>query len=171
MIFTARTKKALATHRRTSVYIILFFVLIFGAATYASDEEVKESGSWGFQLSRELMSPYCPGRTLADCPSSQADELRLWIYGQEQQGRTRNQVEQDLIARFGEEMLGAPRAQGFGLAAYWMPAVLFLLGGWIALRFLRHQKIKKALTLASEPAALAALDPEISRLVEEEMRE
>lgn len=172
MIVMERAESAFLKSRHILVYLLPFVVFIFGVATYANDEEAKGSGAWGFQLSRELMSPYCPGRTLADCPSSQADELRLWIYQQEQQGRTRNEVEQDLLDRFGEKMLGAPRARGIGVAAYWIPALLFLLGGWVAFRFLRRQKIKKVLALAPESTTPAAvLDPELSRLVAEEMRE
>ena len=127
--------------RQVVTRILPIFVLVAGLAACAADDESKEKNSWGFQLSRELMSPYCPGRTLADCPSSKADDLRLWIYEQEAQGRTRSDVEQDLIAQFGEAMRGAPRAKGFGLAAYWIPALLFLLGGWIAMQFLRRQKM------------------------------
>ncbi len=158
------------TLRRVAISILPLFVLSISCFATADDEVAQDSSTWGFQLSRELMSPYCPGRTLADCPSSQADELRLWIYEQEKQGRTQGEVEQDLLARFGEEMRGAPRAQGFGLAAYWGPAVLFLLGGWIALRFLRRQKFKKE-QVARTAASATALDPEISRILEEEMRQ
>lgn len=167
-----------ATHRkavrwaalRRSV-ILPFFVLSIAGVALADEEAAPERNTWGFQLSRELMSPYCPGRTLADCPSSQADELKLWIYEQEKQGRTRAEVEQDLLERFGEKMLGAPRAYGFGLAAYWVPAVLFVFGGWIALRFLRRQKIKNAQVAVPEATPAVALDPEIARILEEEMRQ
>ena len=51
--------------------------------------ESPEAPSWAYSLAHELMSPYCPGRSLHECPSPQADELRLWILDQEQAGATR----------------------------------------------------------------------------------
>lgn len=162
---------------QSRVSALPFFVLFLGltAGLVACEAETREDSqkesSWGFELSRELMSPYCPGRTLADCPSSQADDLKSWIYEEEEKGRTRAEVEQELLKRFGETMLGAPRAQGVGLAAYWIPALLFLLGGWIAWRFLRRQKLKQAQAAAAAPTPAATLTPEISQILEEEMRE
>ncbi len=59
---------------------------------------------WAYELSGELMSPFCPGRTLAECPSPQADELRLWIITQEAAGATRAEVERTLYQRFGDSI-------------------------------------------------------------------
>ena len=97
-----------------------------------------EPEPWAYQLWRETMSPYCPGRTLADCPSSQADTLRLWIQLQEAAGRTREDVEAELIERYGDAILSAPRAQGLGLAAYLLPGLAFVAGGLLLVAFLRR---------------------------------
>src|SRR5262245_37114355 len=77
---------------------------------------------WSEQLERELMSPYCPGRSLVECPSPQATELRLWIQAQERAGVPRAEVEARLFAQFGEGLRHAPRPEGFGLWAYLVPA-------------------------------------------------
>ena len=47
---------------------------------------------WGYDLGDELMSPFCPGRTLSSCPSPQAAELVQWIVTQEAAGTTREEV-------------------------------------------------------------------------------
>jgi cytochrome c-type biogenesis protein CcmH/NrfF len=85
------------------------------------------------------MSPYCPGRSLPDCPSPQAAQLREWIIAQETAGRARAEVESELLERYGEEILQAPRARGFGLTAYVAPLLAFLAGGVVVALFLRRQ--------------------------------
>lgn len=94
--------------------------------------------SWGYDIAHELMSPYCPGRTLATCPSPQAAELVQWIVTQEAAGATQEQVIEMLIERFGEDILGAPKAEGINVLAYVMPVVGFVLAGGVAFLALRR---------------------------------
>ena len=120
--------------------------------------------TWHQELWTGLMSPFCPGRILIDCPSPQAAELREWIADQEAAGRSRADVEAQLYARFGDVILQAPKAQGFGLAAYLIPLAAFGAGGAVVWLFLRRQSRARA-----EPAPLAAADPEVDRLIDEEL--
>ena len=71
--------------------------------------------SWAYEVWHDTMSPYCPGRTLAECPSPQADQLRLWILDQANAGATREEVEQAMFREFGDQLLTTPRAEGWGL--------------------------------------------------------
>jgi hypothetical protein len=65
--------------------------------------------------------------------------------------------------------LGAPRAEGFGLAAYIIPAGVFLAGGALLTWFLRRQT--RAAPIPKLAGAGAALDPELERLVDEKLAE
>jgi cytochrome c-type biogenesis protein CcmH/NrfF len=58
------------------------------------------------QLSNELMSPYCPGRTISACPSEQARKLEDHILAEAKSGKNREQIETELRARFGDEIVG-----------------------------------------------------------------
>ena len=127
------------------------------------------SQGWAYDLMNELMSPYCPGRVLADCPSPQAQTLRMWLIVQESSGRSRADVEAEVVARYGESILAAPRAQGFGIAAYAMPAAAFVAGGGLLLWFLRRQT--RGASAAPAVAPNAPLDPELERLVDEKLAE
>ena len=52
------------------------------------------------ELSHDLMSPYCPGRTIATCPSPQARKLEQHILTQAQEGKSRVEIETALAERF-----------------------------------------------------------------------
>jgi len=72
-------------------------------------------------ISSEMPSPYCPGRSIASCPSSYARDLEDDILALAQQGQDREQIEMALVERFGEEKMGKPQQSeiivALGLAA------------------------------------------------------
>ena len=153
--------------KRTLAAFFLALALAFAAGGFAP-ARADEKG-WAYDVMNELMSPYCPGRLLADCPSPQAQTLRMWLIVQEAAGRPRAEVEAEVVARYGESVLGAPRAQGFGIAAYALPALAFLAGGGLLFWFLRRQTRVRP---TPEPvAAPAVLDPEVERLLDERLAE
>jgi cytochrome c-type biogenesis protein CcmH len=84
------------------------------------------------------MSPFCPGRTLHECPSPQADELRLWILDQARAGATQQEIEDQLFQTFGDQLRQAPRAAGIGLVAYVVPGLFVLAGAVLLVVFLRR---------------------------------
>ncbi len=145
--------------------VLLLLAFVWASPAPGADEK----GGWGYQLSNEVMSPYCPGRALSDCPSPQAAELRQWIVEQENAGVSRSEVEQQLFQEFGDQLLQAPRAEGIGLLAYLIPALAFAAGGALVVFFLRRQRSSSAGGEAA-PAPTAPGDPDLERLVEEELR-
>ena len=90
--------------------LLLALALLLGAGAASAAER-----PWSEELERNLMSPYCPGRSLTECPSPQATELRLWIQAQERAGVPREQVEARLFQEFGDTLRHGPRAEGWGL--------------------------------------------------------
>ena len=147
---------------RTLASLLLGLAVLVGAAPRATAAE-----GWAYDVMNELMSPYCPGRPLADCPSPQAQTLRMWLIVQEANGRSREEVEAEVVARYGESILAAPKAQGIGLTAYVMPALAFLAGGGLLFWFLRRQT--RSAPPPAPPAPGAPLDPELERLVDEQL--
>lgn len=98
------------------------------------------------ELSTDLMSPYCPGRTIASCPSPQARKLEDHILAQAEAGYSREQIEAQLVERFGTEIVGyAPQ-----------PVLLYgsALVGMIALVLLVF--MGRRWSRASRPAAATA---------------
>ncbi len=79
-------------------------------------------------VARELMSPACPGRTLINCTSAQAEQWRELIRQKIARGETKEQILQYFIGIRGEEILAAPPKRGFALTAWLLPLFVMING-------------------------------------------
>ena len=125
---------------------------------------------FGYKLAHDMMSPFCPGRTLAQCPSNKAEELRVWILTQEAAGATQEEVEAELVARYGEEIWPAPAATGLsGAGAYGIPLAMLIFGGPVAFLILR----RLTASTDSEPLAAGAapIDADLAAEIDRELGE
>jgi cytochrome c-type biogenesis protein CcmH len=143
----------------------LLFALAANAVAPAAETPTSDDARtrWAYDLANDLLSPFCPGRSLADCPSSDAASLRMWILVQAAAGRSRADVEEELYARYGEVIRAKPKAEGFGTAAYVIPVAVFAAGGTLAGWFL-HRATRRA---RSHEPAIRDLDPEVERKLDE----
>ncbi len=147
-----------------AVCALLFAVAVFAGPAAAEEPATDASTRWAYDLANELMSPFCPGRSLADCPSPDAASLRMWILVQAAAGRTRDDVEQELFERYGEMIRSTPKAEGIGTTAYVIPVAAFAAGGALVAWFLRRATRRAA----AQPAPTAqTLDPEVERRIDE----
>lgn len=88
-------------------------------------------------IASDMPSPYCPGRSIASCPSQAARELEDDILVLAQQGKDREEIETVLVARFGEEKMGQS-TQSEVLVGIILAAVLALIAiVYFARRWLR----------------------------------
>ncbi len=87
---------------------------------------------------RDLMSPYCPGLSLASCPSPQADSLRKAIAVRFYSGETPAAITEALVVDYGPGIRGSPSMDGFGSAAFFVPVLLLVSGALFAARWIRR---------------------------------
>jgi len=159
--------------------------LLLGAvlATAGAAQAVAPEDSWAYDLAGEVMSPFCPGRTLSSCPSPQAAELIQWVVLQESAGATREEVEEQLYARYGDVIRSAPKPEGWGLAAYVIPLLAAVLGIGLVAWILRRLSAGGASAQGAATAGAVATagsaheaprtpaDDEIERLVDRELEQ
>ena len=84
-----------------------------------------------------VMSPYCPGLLLANCPSPSADSLRRALVERAARGETEGELRAALVATYGPRVLAEPPMRGFGSLAWLAPFALLLTGLAVLRRWLR----------------------------------
>jgi cytochrome c-type biogenesis protein CcmH/NrfF len=115
----------------------------------------------------QIMSPFCPGLILTNCPSLSADSLRRAIRERFAAGASREQVMKELTATYGEAIRSAPDRSGFGLIAWVVPGGLVLVGGLLLTAFIRRRRDAETLARANLPTSAprapdSALDAELA---------
>jgi len=145
---------------------------LVAALTLAAPLAAQTPREQAWDLAHELMSPFCPGKLLAECTSSLAGELREDVAKRIAAGETREAVKADLIRQYGKEILGAPEAEGVGLLAWVLPALLGVLTfGGIGWKIARAARAGQEAALAAPPAATAGADARTLSQLDDELRD
>lgn len=102
-----------------------FFSLLLGAGlalsvTSAFADVSREVDAKAASIARQTMSPFCPGRTLDDCPSEYATEWRRDIRAMVAKGMTAAEIQDELEKRAGGNLSGIPNRE----SSYALPIVL-----------------------------------------------
>lgn len=107
-----------------------------GTSAPALDSELLRQAQ---SIARQTMSPFCPGRTLSDCPSEHAAAWRKEIQTMLAQGATAREIQEEFERRAGGDLSGRPhRGVGYGISFGLAAAALALLFG--VLRLVRARK-------------------------------
>jgi cytochrome c-type biogenesis protein CcmH/NrfF len=136
----------MAKHRLILVVAVVGAFL--GAPALAKGPEMIEAESLAdpkteaaaYEIAQRTMSPFCPGRTLADCPSGKATEWRQDIRAMLAQGKSPAEIQQVLSDRAGTNLTGAPTSSiGWALPAGLCLGAVAILG-LVLVRFRRKDE-------------------------------
>ena len=116
--------------------IAIFFFLAF-ISLNAEDEALIED------LERNLMAPCCWSNTVAAHNNS---EMESSIREMVSKGLTRQQILDNFVAKYGEKILAKPKAEGFNLTVWIMPAAVFVLALLIMVLYFKNRPVKATLT-------------------------
>jgi cytochrome c-type biogenesis protein CcmH len=156
--------KILLTHGPTARLVVLVgaMLLLTTSPALAGPDEVATS------VSQKIMSPFCPGLTLHDCPSDAAADLRTEIAGWARDGLGEDQIIERLEAEYGAGVLASPPADGAGLVAWVLPVAGLLAAIGIGLLLARRWTRSAASTRG---AGAVSVDPSERARLEAELRE
>ena len=110
--------------------IVVFAIFMLLSTPLGAQESDAQSVRVANEISHQVLSPFCPGKTLAMCPSPAAAEVRMQIQGMAESGMSDTQIKEAILAEHGEEfrIVEPPATDDFGL--------LGALGGGLALAVL-----------------------------------
>ncbi len=105
-------------------------VIFYSTVMAAPSTTPQESHDRAQRIVHSVLSPFCPGRLLSDCPSTSARELKEKILQKISEGASDESVYEFLYATYGDDIRSTPSTSGIGAIAWFMPAV-FVLGGLV----------------------------------------
>lgn len=162
-------------HRDSVKYIASALVLFLATTVLGSVVEAQEKSPYDADVLREarriynhIMSPYCPGQTLANCGSGAADVLRGKIRERLAAGESAESIMDSLVEEFGEDILAEPPKTGFASLVWLGPIFLLLAGSLVVAAYLRKNTARAGVTGG---AAGATDDPTLRARVEEELKD
>jgi cytochrome c-type biogenesis protein CcmH len=124
--------------------------LVAGAAVAAAAEPRASLPD----IEDEVMCPIC-GTLLQLSDAPQAERERAFIRARIEQGQSKEEIKDALVAEYGPEVLATPDDRGFDLSAWIVPA-LGLLAAAIALALGARRLARRGRRPGEEPAPLSA---------------
>jgi cytochrome c-type biogenesis protein CcmH len=109
--------------RRLTLVLVTALVLV--PVAHATERQPTLS-----ELEGEVMCPVC-GTTLDQSNAPAALQIKRVITRRIAAGDTKSEIKERLVAEYGEAILAAPRREGFGLLAWWLPLVGIVAAGAI----------------------------------------
>ena len=128
-----------------------------------SDASIERSSQ---EIFSSLMSPFCVARTLNDCPSSAAHDLKNKIREEIKNGKSTQQVLDELYATYGDKIRATPALSGFGLIAWLAPLAFAALGLIIIIWWLSSSRAEPNQVTVQAPP----LDPRIEERIKRELQ-
>jgi cytochrome c-type biogenesis protein CcmH len=143
---------------RVSLLAAVTLLLVAAPAEAADPQDVAG------RVSKQVMSPFCDGLTIHDCPSQQSAELRAEILEMAQSGMSAGAIVDELVARYGERVRGVPEPSGTDLLVWIIPgigAAAALAAAFVlARRFSARRRAEAEPSISSEERA--RVDAELS---------
>jgi cytochrome c-type biogenesis protein CcmH len=121
-------------------------------------------------VAAELRCPVCQNLSVADSPSEMAGQMRALIRERLEAGQSREAIIAYFTEKYGEWILLSPRARGFNLLVWLLPAAATLAGivgiGWTARRWLRRGSQEFHTVMGDDDPYLRRVREELKSFIE-----
>jgi cytochrome c-type biogenesis protein CcmH len=141
------------------VSMLLCAILSFGADEKQNAEKARE-------IEDNLIAPCCWSQPVSQHYSEVAEQIRNEVREMVASGKSRDEILDYYVAKYGERILATPRAKGFNALAYILPWAALPLGAWLL--FILLKKLRSPIP---SPAPAPLPDARYASLIEKEMKE
>lgn len=115
----------------TRLAALMAVLVLTAAPAAASPEDVAN------RIASDTTSPFCPGVTLHDCPSAEAERLRVAIQDLAREGKSEDYIRSWLVEQYGVTRM-TPPPEGAGWLAWILPGAALAGGLFFAARLARR---------------------------------
>jgi cytochrome c-type biogenesis protein CcmH len=139
--------------------VLLCVTLSFGA----DDKQIAEKAR---EIEDNLIAPCCWSQPVSQHYSEVAEQIRKEVREMVAAGKSRDEILDYYVAKYGERILAAPPAKGFSSLAYILPWGALMVGAWLLVLL-----IKKLRSPAPSPTPASLPDARYASVIEKEIKE
>lgn len=145
-----------------SLPVILWAAMVAGADNKQAAEKAR-------QIEDNLIAPCCWTQPVSQHYSEVSEQIRQEVRAMVDAGKSRDEIYDYYIAKYGERILATPRARGFNALAYILPWAVLALGAvlLIALLWKRRSPAPAHVPDGLPPAS----DSRYDAIIEKELRD
>lgn len=140
---------------------VVAMVIVLAPAPAAADGPEDRAAS----LSTRLMSPFCPGLTIHDCPTRESEELRAQMIEWAQMGWSNERIVDRLRAQYGPAVEPIPRDSNAYLV--WAIPGVALLAGIVLAYFVARRWTREGVEVGAKQRWESSTSEERQRLESE----
>ena len=154
-------------YRSLSTFIVALVAAIsVGGPCLVADERSEALDRESTNLYQQVFSPFCPGRSLNDCPSSKAGELKDEMRAELEAGKSPEVILNEVFQKYGDQYRAVPQFSGVGVLVWLVPIGFVAIGLAVAVGVSISRKKTASAAVSQNKPALSA-DEE--RRVQEEL--
>ena len=120
------------------------------------------------EIEDTLIAPCCWNQPISQHYSEVSEQMRQEVRAMVAAGRTKREILDHFVARYGERILATPRARGINALAYLLPWAALIAGGGYLLVLLRK---RRQAALAAPAAPPPPADARYDAVIEKELKE
>jgi cytochrome c-type biogenesis protein CcmH len=153
--------------RLTTIFAVLVALTALLSPTVAAAAEAPSSLRTTLnEIEEEVMCPVC-GTLLGLAESPQATREKAFVEKLVKEGKTKDEIKDELVAQYGNAVLAEPNGSGFSISAYVVPIVAFILAAILLAGAVWKWRRSTASSDGSLPAVDGPSDEDRRRLDED----
>jgi cytochrome c-type biogenesis protein CcmH len=119
------------------------------------------------EIENNLIAPCCWNQPISEHYSQVSEQMRQEVRTMVAQGKSRDEILDYYVGKYGERILATPRPKGINSLAYILPWAALVLGAWGLFVFLKRRRLP-----APEPIVpTKASDDRYFELIEKELKD
>lgn len=156
----------LSRNSQNTLMLMIQAILVFwtGLAFAGTGDQPADKAR---KIEDNLIAPCCWTQPVSQHYSEAAAEIRKEVREMVAAGKTREEILDYFVSKYGERILATPRARGFNILVYIMPWLAFILGTWLLIMILKKLRASQAIR---DQAESALPDADYSAVIEKELR-
>ena len=118
-------------------FLFIIYVLIITPVNSSDSQTIL------LEVYKNLRCLVCQGQSIADSNSDFAVTVKLVVQDQISAGKTKDEIYNFLISKYGEWIVYKPTFSKNNLPLWILPYLIFIVGGWIIFMIIRKSKHSK----------------------------